>query len=60
MSLKNFLDHMGDAEFDVLSIAHVFRAIGSLLVPLKPNSRFFHAKCHFHTLYFVDPLYSAL
>ena len=41
IDLENFLGYIGDAEIHELSIAHVFRAIGSLLVPLKPNSRFF-------------------
>ena len=36
-----FLGHIGDAEIHELSIAHVFRAIGSLLETLKANSMFF-------------------
>ena len=35
IDLKIFSTYIGCQEFDELSIAHVFRAIGSLLVPLK-------------------------
>ena len=41
IDLENFLGYIGDAEIHELSIAHVFRAIGSLLETLEQKIPFF-------------------